>query len=174
MQSARVKFRRPGRRAAGFTLLELVLVLLVITIAVGIAAPSLRGWSRGSKMRDTADQLVTLARLARTQAASTAQLHRLTLDARNNRCVVQKQDGENFNDMSEGEGGVYTFPEGVTVALTDLQGGRREFVEFQPNGRIQTGRFRVTMDDGYETVIECATATEGFRILPATEGGNRR
>jgi type II secretion system protein H len=173
MRTTRVQFHCSGRRAA-FTLLELVLVLLVITIAVGIAAPSLRGWSRGSKMRDTADQLVTLARLARTQAASTAQLHRLTLDARNNRAVVQIQDGEQFNDMTEGEGGVYNFPEGVTVALTDLQGGPREFIEFQPNGRIQTSRFRVTMEDGYETVIECATPTEGFRVLPATEGGNRR
>jgi type II secretion system protein H len=174
MRTARLQFHRSGRRAAAFTLLELVLVLLVITIAVGIAAPSLRGWSRGSKMRDTADQLVTLARLARTQAATTAQLHRLTLDARNNRAVIQKQDGENFIDMTEGEGGSYTFPEGITVALTDLQGGPRQFIEFQPNGRMQTSRFRVTMDDGYETVIECATPTEGFRVLPATDGGNRR
>ena len=173
MHTVRVKSRSRLHASAAFTLLELVLVLLVITIAVGIAAPSLRGWSRGSKMRDTADQLVTLARLARTQAATTAQLHRLTLDARNNRCVVQIQDGENFNDMTEGEGGVYTFPEGVKVTLTDLQNAPREFIEFQPNGRIQTSRFRVTMDDGYETVIECATPTEGFRVVPA-DGGSRR
>jgi hypothetical protein len=124
-------------------------------------------------MRDTADQLITLARLARTQAATTAQLHRLTLDARNNRCVVQIQNGEQFNDMSEGEGGVYNFPEGIRVTLTDLQNGPREFIEFQPNGRIQTSRFRVTMDDDYQKVIECATPTEGFRVIPA-DGGNRR
>ena len=170
MQTARAKFRR--RPATGFTLLELVLVLLVITIAVGVAAPSLRGWNRGSKMRDTADQIITLARLARTQAAATAQMHRLTLDARNNRAVVQIQDGEQFNDMTEGEGGVYNFPEGIKVSLTDLQNGPREFIEFYPNGRMQTSRFRVTMDDGYETVIECATPTEGFRVVPA-DGGRR-
>ncbi|MDB4966667.1 MAG: hypothetical protein JWN44_2356, partial [Myxococcales bacterium] len=63
----------PQSRPA-FTLLELVLVMLVITIAIAVVAPTLRGWSRGSHLRDTAEQFVTLTRLARTQAASSAQL----------------------------------------------------------------------------------------------------
>jgi prepilin-type N-terminal cleavage/methylation domain-containing protein len=164
MRTSRVQSHRPA-----FTLLELVLVLLVITIAVGVAAPSLRGWNRGSRMRDTADQLIALARLARTQAASTAQVHRLTLGS--GRCVVMAQDGEQFVELGEAAGGAFSVPEGVSVQLTDLQGGPREFVEFYPNGRMQTARFKVSMDDGYVIIVECATPTEGFRV--ASSGGSR-
>ena len=155
----------------GFTLIELVLVMLVITIAIGVAVPELRGWNRGARMRDTVDQILTLARMARTEAVSTAQVHRLTVDGAG-RCYVSKQDGEQFVALGEARDAVVEMPDGVKVQMTDLQGGPRDFVEFYPSGRMQTARIRVTMDDGaYETVIECATSTEGFRVPAA--GGTR-
>jgi prepilin-type N-terminal cleavage/methylation domain-containing protein len=155
----------------GFTLIELVLVMLVITIAIGVVAPELRGWNRGARMHDTVDQIITLARLARTQAISTAQVHRLTVDS-SGRCYVSKQDGEQFVELGEGRDATFTAPEGVKLQMTDLQGGPRDFVEFYPNGRMQTARIRVSMEEGgYETVIEAATSTEGFRVPAA--GGTR-
>ena len=155
----------------GFTLIELVLVMLVITIAVGVAVPELRGWSHGARMRDTVDQILTLARLARTEAISTAQVHRLTIDG-SGRCYVSKQDGEQFVELGEGRDATLEAPDGVKLQMTDLQGGPRGFVEFYPNGRMQTARIRVSMEEGgYETVIEAATSTEGFRV-PAP-GGTR-
>jgi type II secretion system protein H len=162
---------RSQTRRSAFTLLELVLVMLVITIAIAVVAPTLRGWSRGSHLRDTAEQIVTLTRLARTQAASTAQLHRVTIDPRNRRCVLSVQDGQQFNDFTSAMDGVVEIPDGVTVQMTDLQNAPREFVDFFPNGRIDTGRVRVSMDDGSEIVVECGTPTEGFRIT--TTGGPR-
>jgi prepilin-type N-terminal cleavage/methylation domain-containing protein len=155
----------------GFTLIELVLVMLVMTIAIGVAVPELRGWNRGARMRDTVDQILTLARMARTEAISTAQVHRLTVDG-SGRCYVSKQEGEQFVALGESRDAVLEMPDGVKVQMTDLQGGARDFVEFYPSGRMQTARIRVTMEDGgYETVIECATSTEGFRV-PAV-GGTR-
>jgi prepilin-type N-terminal cleavage/methylation domain-containing protein len=155
----------------GFTLIELVLVMLVITIAVGVAVPELRGWNRGARMSDTVDQVITLARLARTEAISTAQVHRMTIDPAG-RCYVSKQDGEQFVELGEGRDASFVVPDGVKLQMTDLQGGPRDFVEFYPNGRMQTARIRVSMEDGgYEKVIEAATSTEGFRVPAA--GGTR-
>jgi type II secretion system protein H len=154
-----------------FTLIELVLVMLVIAIAIGVVAPTMRGWSRGSHLRDTAEQVVSLARLARTQAVAKAQLYRLTVDSRNHRCVLQVQDGQQLVEVSAAMDGVIEVPDGVTVQMTDLQGAPREFVEFYANGRMQTARIRVSMDDGSEIIVECATPTEGFRVT--TSGGPR-
>src|SRR3954464_11941493 len=94
---------RPSSRRA-FTLIELMLVLLVIAIALGTVAPSLRGHSRTSKLRDTAEQFVTLTRLARTRAMSTGQPHRIVIGAaprsgsERPRCVLAVQNGLQFDE----------------------------------------------------------------------------
>jgi hypothetical protein len=67
--------------------------------------------------------------------------------------------------------GVVEIPDGITVQMTDLQGAACEFIDFHPNGRTQTARFRVSMDDGAEILVECATPTEGFRVV--SSGGPR-
>jgi type II secretion system protein H len=154
-----------------FTLIELVLVMLVITIAIGVVAPTISGWSRGSNLRDTAEQVVALARLARTQAVATAQLYRLNVDSRNHRCALAVQDGQQMTEISAANDGVIEVPDSITVQMTDLQGAPREFVEFYPNGRMQTARIKVSMNDGSEIIIECATPTEGFRVT--SSGGPR-
>ena len=117
-----------------FTLLELVVVLLVITIAMGIVAPQLRGWNHGAKLRDTGEQFITLARLARTQAAATGQVHRLVVGS-DGRCAVSVQDGEQFLELGAPYEGNFAVPEGVSIKLTDNQNVPRDFVEFYPNGR---------------------------------------
>ncbi len=62
MRRSRKQFRR------GFTLLELVLVLLLLCICVATAAPSLRGFWHGSRIKDAGDQIMAITRWSRTQA----------------------------------------------------------------------------------------------------------
>ena len=95
-------------------------------------------------MRDTVDQILTLARMAQTEAISTAQVHRLTVDGFG-RCYVSKQEGEQFVALGESRDAVLEMPDGVKVQMTDLQA--RDFVEFYPSGRMQTARIRVTMEE---------------------------
>jgi len=60
---------------SGFTLIELILVLLIISITMALAAPSLRGWSDGAKLRDAGDLFVASAKWARAQAILTGTPH---------------------------------------------------------------------------------------------------
>ena len=55
-------------RWAGFTLVELILVLMVLTVMVSIVAPSLRGFGVGRQSSDAATQILSLAQWARAQA----------------------------------------------------------------------------------------------------------
>src|SRR5688572_1587989 len=53
-----------------FTLLELIVVLLVLSVLFAMAAPSFSGFGAGRAAHQTASQIVTLARWAREQAVT--------------------------------------------------------------------------------------------------------
>src|SRR5215208_972893 len=80
-------------RSSAFTLLELVLVMVIIATVLAMAAPSLRGWHKGSKMKDTAAEFISLTELARTRAVSSTVVHRLMVDSQNGRCFLAMQQG---------------------------------------------------------------------------------
>ncbi len=69
-----------ARRRSGYTLFELVLVMAVLLIAAGMAAPSLRNFARGRDAGDAAEQFVAVARWARTQAIAQGAVYRLNVD----------------------------------------------------------------------------------------------
>ncbi len=60
---------RPGRgRAAGFSLVELVVVIAVIAIVIGLATVAFSSATEGAKMAGARNTLVTFAQLARSYA----------------------------------------------------------------------------------------------------------
>jgi type II secretion system protein H len=160
MQTRRFKSRQ------AFTLIEMVLVLLLVAIVAGIVAPTLRNFSSGARLRNTADQFVTLSRLARVQALSTGQVHRLTIDSSGNRCFVAVESGQDLKELDRGMDGSFDIPDGVRLQMDDQDGTARNSVEFYPNGRTQTARVRVSMLDGNGLVdVECVAPTEGFVVI---------
>src|SRR3954471_5099811 len=87
-----------SKHSRAFTLLELVMVMVLIVIILSIAAPSLRGWSRGSRLRDATDDFLSLTRYARTQAIAKSAICRVNVDPGSGRCWVSMQDGQKFTD----------------------------------------------------------------------------
>ncbi|MCA1810089.1 MAG: prepilin-type N-terminal cleavage/methylation domain-containing protein [Kiritimatiellia bacterium] len=57
-----------ARRRAGFTLVELLLVVVLVTIVVGVTTPYFVRSMRGHRMRTAGRTLVTVARYARSMA----------------------------------------------------------------------------------------------------------
>src|SRR5688572_13025395 len=87
---------RRTRKHAAFTLFELVLALVVISVILAMAAPSLRGWSRSTQLKDVAREFIAVTQLARTQAVSTARVHRLMVDTTGGRYWLTVEDGKGF------------------------------------------------------------------------------
>src|SRR5688500_698776 len=84
------------RRRGAFTLFELVLVLVMVSILMVVAAPSLRGFLAGSKSRDATENLLAMTRLARERAIADRTVYRLNIDPQNNTYWVLMQDGQRF------------------------------------------------------------------------------
>ena len=66
----------------GFTLLELILVMVILSTVLAMAAPSLRGFFGSRKTNDTASQILSLTQFARSQAISEGIIYRLNFDTR--------------------------------------------------------------------------------------------
>ena len=151
---------------AGFTLLELILVMVIICTALALAAPSLNGWARGSKMRDAVDQFVAMTQYARTQAISTATVHRLQIDgaARTYYVLIQDVDGQ-FIHLTSDMGREFPLPDEFSLKMTDDAGQNRDFVDFYPTGRTDPTTVVITGPDGDAKTIQCPSPTEAFRLV---------
>ncbi len=158
---------RCARVAVAFTLLELVLVLAIVATALAVAAPSLRGWSRGSQLRDAGDQFVAVTRWARSQAALTGAVHRLELNPTNYRVLTKTADG--FSPIASEFGNVFQLPEGFTLSRLSGENATADpgaaNIDFQPNGRTDVAQVRLTAPQGDSLDIVNASPAEGFGVV---------
>ncbi len=165
--------RCPRFQRAAFTLLELVLVLAVLATLMAMVAPSLRGWNKGSKLRDATDQLIAATRHARSQAVHTAEVHRLEADPSGTafRVVAVGPEGDDSAApaASEFEHEVRLSPS-LRIDIQRLDGGIGG-VEFYPNGRVTPAVIRLYAEWGEVTELAATTPADSFRLVPA--GGMR-
>lgn len=182
-----------GRRVAarnGFTLVELVLVLALLAVIMGMAAPSLRGFAKGSRMRNTAESLAATARWARAQAIVQGKVYRLEIGSGQVPFTVSRQDGQEFVSVSPPGIGVKELPDGVTITLLGADGsnfqsrhaisvssqstagsagGSQPAVYFLPTGRTDPAMFRLEGTNGSKMDVVCLTPSENFQVVSATE-----
>src|SRR5688500_1548470 len=144
-------------RSPGFTLLELILVMLLLTTLVAIAAPSLRGFRGWSRDRDAAVQLVAVTQYAKARAAADAKVYRLELAGRAYRLTMQ--EGPQFIPSPDEFGRSVALPEGVSVEIlpTATLGGYadRTGIMFYPEGRTDPALLRMTDTRGRVTLVAC-------------------
>ena len=84
---------RPQRDGAspGFTLVELMVVLVVIGIVTAAVLPEMRGTYEGALLRSTSRQLVDMIHLANSRAISMRQPHRVTFDRSRGKVFLEKE-----------------------------------------------------------------------------------
>lgn len=115
-------------RAPGFTLLEVLVVLVIIAMATTLAAMTLTGGLDGMRLRSSSKDIAAQLRYARTQAIATGQPQRFVIDPRGHRWqaadnrhgTIPQALGVEFIGAREvqpraGEGGILFFPDGAST-----------------------------------------------------------
>jgi prepilin-type N-terminal cleavage/methylation domain-containing protein len=66
---------RTQRSRSGFTMIEVMIVLVIVAIATAMAIPSMNKWSANQRLHDTARETATTLAFARGEALRTGAVH---------------------------------------------------------------------------------------------------
>lgn len=160
----------PARTISGFTLLELLLVLMVVSIALTIAAPSFSGFGRNRVTANAAAQFVAVAHFARTQAISDGAIYRVNIDVPNGRWWVTHDDGDAFVPVDSMDGRIFTAPEGVRMEFDGPAVDGAQVIEFQAAGRTDVGTVKFVGRDGSEIQIVCENPLDVYHVSDGPGG----
>jgi Tfp pilus assembly protein FimT len=147
------------------TLLELILVMMILSTVLAMAAPSLRGFFASRRGDDAAAQILALTQFARSQAISEGIIYRLNVDVAEHTCWLTAQKAGTYERLETGFGKAYTIPKDLVIELEDAEQEDRDvFLAFTPYGTVTAGTIRLIDRRGRALEIACPTITESFSV----------
>jgi prepilin-type N-terminal cleavage/methylation domain-containing protein len=182
--------------SGGFTLLELLLVLVLIAVMSMIVVPQLSQFSSNQEAPDQANRMVALARWARTQAATRGVSFRLNIDPAGKTYGLTMQNGVSFENVlpgtqtgmnlgissggsqsgtefgSVGEepGRQFSAPNKINLKCNiPNQQSSLMYIEFYPNGRVDPGTISIIDASGKTIEVGALSASEQFHVLTDDE-----
>jgi len=149
----------------GFTLLELIVVILIIALVMGVSYPSLQRGSSILNLQTASRDILNTFRFARERAIS-EQVSMLLIINRNDRKL------ELANILGEPMRS-YTLPSGVYIQKVTRAGNEVNdevlAVRFAPNGNLENVAIRIASDGGRRMQIISDPLGGGARIEPVWE-----
>jgi prepilin-type N-terminal cleavage/methylation domain-containing protein len=126
----------------GFTLIEIGLVLVIMTILLGLNLPDLKRAHDGFALRQSTDMVVQAMRYARSRAVAEGAVMMVTFAGDTFRLAraVEDEDGEapaRSTPLAGRMGRIMRLSDGIHFADAPLQ------ISFFPDGRIEPAVFRL-------------------------------
>jgi len=146
---------------SGYTLLELLLVLAIMSIFLAAAAPSMHGFLSSSKLEGKASRVAADMRLVRQSAISSGQDCRLVFHLEENCYILQLPEGKELVEI----------PEGVSLKSTNFPEKQKKngiyHLGFTPTGApSRGGRLKLQNREGEEKYVIVTVATGRVRVSP--------
>ena len=161
-------------RRSGYTLIELVLVVLVLTLLVGIVAPRFSGSLPGAKLGRASSELRTVITKLRADTAILARRHQLCFDPKQGTYwALVEQDPIAAPGVFVTPPGtlrrLFRLPEDVRFASIDgalaAPGGTGPCFMFNPDGSVEPGTIVVSLPDGASRTLVLDGATSDVEVL---------
>ena len=125
------------RASRGFSLFELLIVLIMVSLTAGVVMPSFSRGLRGLELETSGRDLTTRMKQARSRAIARQKVFRIVL--------VHSEDGPDYYSLAdefEQELDRFSFPERVSIGREDEPVEETvSKVNFYPNGRSSGGVF---------------------------------
>ena len=182
---------RTDSRSSGFTLLELMVVVVLIGIMTAMIIPEMKGTYEDALLRSTGRKLVSVLNLASSRAITLNQLHRVRLDTGRGKFVLERpvRDGEGgsgfvpVRDISGTEGeldsriSVQVHRPGEEIAdaseplerkpageTTELE-RRESVIAFHPDGTADAREILLRDRDGFRLAIRINPTTSRVSVV---------
>ncbi|MBX2851256.1 MAG: prepilin-type N-terminal cleavage/methylation domain-containing protein [Phycisphaeraceae bacterium] len=158
--------RRADRTSRGFTLIELVLVILIIGLLLAVVAPSLGGLLRSQKLDAAARTLAGMLKQARVNAAGQAKPYRLVVDSEDNTCWLEVLSASGFERPESSLGVIVELGHELVI---ELEGGTTEdtrlIARVEPDGMSEIVQYTIRRkQDDKALAVYCRTPTEPYII----------
>ena len=128
-------------RNKGFSLIELMVVLILISFSISLIAPSLSRFSRSVELKGVTKKISGILRYCRSEAVNKGQVYQVLFDSNVREVRVQSMKlKEEKEEKREGKvtPKTYSLPEGIRMKEVDIPSPQYPsdlpLIEFYPNG----------------------------------------
>jgi len=147
----------------GFSLVELIVVLLIVSLSISLVIPSLSRFSRTIELKAATKKISGILRYYRSEAVNKGNVYQVFFDSDMREVKVQsmesteeKGEGEKKDDQSPKK--IYSVPDGVhikEIKVESLQySSDLPTIEFYPNGGSNGGTILLYNEGGKEYRIK--------------------
>lgn len=130
MESPRKRSERVGD--AGFSIIELLVVVVIMTAILAASIPAIRGHTETIKLQRTSTDIAGTLKLARQRAVATNNDVIVVFDSNNGTYLAfEDTDGDGSQDANETVTGPHSVPKKISIGSVSFAG---ETVSFGPGG----------------------------------------
>jgi prepilin-type N-terminal cleavage/methylation domain-containing protein len=158
----RMAMRTPAAETgeAGFSLIELMVVLVVFGIVTAVALPGLNKFLRSVELSGTVERMATSLRVVRQRAVTENNNYVVVLGGHDNVDWWDDDDNDGVQDGTEKFGGNAPIPSWMTVTNDPGNPFASDTLTFHPNGSAsESGTLIFSNADGFQRTLSVIRPT---------------
>ena len=133
-----------SKKQNGFTLIEILFVVIMLSVIIGLAIPSLSKSSVDFKLSDESQNIVSLSIYARQRAISESRIYRINIDEEQNSYNLLYRDEATTNFTSPLDKFGQTYYLGGDLKIKS----DKSAINFYPDSRVDQATISITSSKG--------------------------